>query len=446
MTQPELNILPSEVAERAASTLATLRENYLADSRAWVVAYSGGKDSTLLLQLVYTMLIDLGKSAEKEVYVISSDTQVEAPRIASHLHQTLSAISNDSKKRGLPLRCRLVCPRVDESFWAKLIGKGYPPPTRNFRWCTNNMKIKPARRSIADIAARHGSVVLLLGSRLSESSARRQRMEGRNQNFRGMNPHHDIPNAFVFTPIADWEIEEVWEYLLRGPQPPWGGDHNNLAELYRDASGGECPLVLDLTTPSCGGSRFGCWTCTVVKQDRSLQGFVDSGDDTLLPLVEYCQWLREIREDESRRLRHRRNGAPGPGPFDGRTRRELLQRLLEVEQRVGRLLVDDEVIKYIQSVWSKEIDLTESAIAIANTFGRELVAERSDMALNNEQRELLAEAAKEEGIDLILLNRLLSLADEFPDITVWGVKPQLRAKIKDIIEAAAGDDNGDDII
>lgn len=441
MKDIQQNILVQDVAEKAKLTKTLLKENYLADNRIWVVAYSGGKDSTLLLQLVYEMIIDMAEKDRKPFYVVSNDTLVEAPPIERHLHSTLLAIESDAKYRKLSVTCKMVKPEVHETFWAKLIGKGYPPPTRTFRWCTSSIKIRPARRYIEKLTNENGSAVLLLGTRLSESSARRQRMNGREVNARGLNPHHEIPNTYVMTPIADWEVEEVWEYLLEGSKPPWGKDHRRLAELYRDATGGECPFILDMTTPSCGGSRFGCWTCTVVRQDRSLQGFIDSGDTSMIPLIQYCQWLREIREDEERRLKHRRNGTPGLGPFDARTRKELLHYLLETEKVLGKKLISHEVIEYIQSVWSSEIDLKYSAFEIARSFGRNFINKSWIMSLKKEQRRLLRTSAEQENIPIQLLEKIYELSEKFPDLTVWGTKSQMRQSIKEVINAAAGDND-----
>ena len=129
----------------AAETLSELTKSYLADGRPWVVAYSGGKDSTLVLQLVYQMLINLGDDAVKPVHVVSSDTGVEPPNVAAHVEAVLTAIQEDARQRSLPVVTQLVRPAPEETFWAKLIGRGYPPPTRWFRWCTTNMKIKPSK-------------------------------------------------------------------------------------------------------------------------------------------------------------------------------------------------------------------------------------------------------------------------------------------------------------
>ena len=210
------------------------------------------------------------------------------------------------------------------------------------------MKIKPSRAVIDGIVREHGGAVLLLGTRLDESGSRAQRMEARATNSRGLNPHNEIPDALVMTPIAEWATDQVWEYLFTHNPPPWGGTHDFMLDLYRQASGGECPVVLDLNTPSCGGSRFGCWTCTVVKEDKSMRGFIDAGATWMQPLNEFRNWLKEIREDSGKRDGTRRNGSDGPGPFSSETRRLILRRLLELEKTVGRRLIDDAEITYIQ--------------------------------------------------------------------------------------------------
>lgn len=356
----------------ANAALALLREQYQADRRPWVVAYSGGKDSTLVLQLVYELIVALGPAADKPVHVVASDTRVEAPNVEDYLTDRLSQIEAHARANGLSLHVHRVQPTPAQGFWGNLIGKGYPAPTRWFRWCTTKMKIKPSRAIIDELVREHGSVILLLGTRMDESSNRAQRMEARVTNARGLNPHGEIPDALVLTPIADWNTDQVWEYLFTHNPPPWGGSHDFMLNLYRQASGGECPVVLDLNTPSCGGSRFGCWTCTVVREDRSMQGFIDSGESWMVPLNEYRNWLKQIREDNSRRDGVRRNQQIGPGPFNSETRKEMLRRLLMLEQRVGRHLISDAEIAYIQQEWTNSFDVSESAVAIARDFGREI--------------------------------------------------------------------------
>lgn len=348
-----------------------LLRNYLADNRPWVVAYSGGKDSTLVLQLVYELIDSLTQDQHKPIFVIASDTRVEAPNVENYLAQRIAEISSHALAKGLPIHAALAQPTLEQSFWVNLIGKGYPPPTRWFRWCTSKMKIKPVQSAIENVITEYGSVILLLGTRTEESSQRSKTMGKRELSSRKLNPHSEMPNALVLPPIADWSSDEVWEYLFTNNPPPWGGSHDFMLNLYRQANGGECPVVMDLNTPSCGGSRFGCWTCTVVKADKSMESFIENGEEWMKPLNEYRNWLKDIREQNERRSPFRRNGAEGDGPFIASTRQEMLQRLLQTEQRVGQALISDEEIVAIQNQWHKDFDMSDSAFTIAEQFGRE---------------------------------------------------------------------------
>jgi len=417
--------------------LTDLEELYFQDHRPWVVAFSGGKDSTVLLQLVYELLQGLGERANKPMYVVASDTGVEAPNVSAYLASTLSAIRAGARKAGLNLEVHLVKPEVDQTFWSKLIGQGYPSPTRWFRWCTTNMKIKPSRRLIEAITRRHGSVILMLGTRIDESSDRGRRMSARAQTARGLNPHHEIPDALVATPIVDWTTNQVWEYLVAHNPPPWDGNHDFLLALYRQASGGECPVVFDLSTPSCGGSRFGCWTCTVVKEDRSMQGFIDSGEQRFEPLKRFRDDLKSIREDNTQRMPHRKDGSKGPGPFRPEVRQRLLRDLLALEHETGEELISDEEIAYIQSQWSADFDLNASALEIASASGRE-VAPMPNIDLPPVEHEVLDDLLAERDLDPELVDRLLALVlHDHPDLRVRGSKAALERDIKQAINASA---------
>ena len=75
-----------------SDVLADMKAAYLADDRPWVVGFSGGKDSTALAQFLYYMLARLRDEAGdprvkfKPVYVLASDTRVEAPCISDPKH------------------------------------------------------------------------------------------------------------------------------------------------------------------------------------------------------------------------------------------------------------------------------------------------------------------------------------------------------------------------
>ena len=431
----EASIAEAQNTGHVEETTEYLRQAYLADGRPWVVAYSGGKDSTLVLHLVYQMLVDLGEQAKKPVFVISSDTRVEAPNIVSYIETVLSSLEIDAQKKDLPIQCELVRPSVEQRFWSKLIGRGYPPPTRWFRWCTTSMKIKPSRRAIEAITAQFGSVILLLGSRKAESSQRRKGMESRVKNFRNLNTHHEIPNAFVLAPISDWSDDDVWEFLFENNPAPWGYAHDQMLGLYRQAVGGECPVVMDLNTPSCGGSRFGCWTCTVVRLDKSMDGFIETGEQWMKPLADFRNYLKEFRERDGVRMDRRRDGSEGPGPFTPGARQHLLEHLLKVEKEVGIELISDEEIVYIQSIWSQDFDLNDSAMNIAERNGRHI---RGDIKvpLNDDEVSTLEDIVAERGINPDLVGKILSLEEEFPNLDRWGAKPELRRKLEELIAVA----------
>ncbi|MBL6986990.1 MAG: DNA phosphorothioation system sulfurtransferase DndC, partial [Methylobacter sp.] len=334
-------------------TRAILRENFLADNRPWVVAYSGGKDSTLVLQLVYEMLLELTPEQQKSVHIISSDTRVEAPNIEEYLQNSLMQLEQHARTSSLDLTVHLVKPEIEDSFWSLIIGKGYPPPNRWFRWCTTKLKIRPVRKVIDEITSEYGSVILLIGTRKAESSNRSRQIENRQYNSRGLNQHTEIPNALVLQPIVHWTTDEVWEYLFTHNPAPWNFDHDRMLELYRQANSGECPVITDLDTPSCGGSRFGCWTCTVVKEDKSMKGFIETGDEWMEPLYDFRLRLRDMHSKEELRNQYRRNDQPGLGPFNSEARKMILEELLKVEKKVGRQLISNQELLHIQDIWTE---------------------------------------------------------------------------------------------
>jgi len=358
------------ISDQITTSKRLLYDNFVADNRPWVIAFSGGKDSTLLLQLVYEMLLEVGPQHHKPVYVISSDTRVEAPNIEQYVQNNLAQLAEHAGQSNLDLAVHIVRPNVDQGFWGNLIGKGYPPPTRWFRWCTTKMKIKPVRKVVDSIVAEYGSVLLLLGTRIAESANRSRQMQSREYSSRGLNPHHDIPNALVLQPIGQWTTDQVWEYLFTHNPPPWGGSHDEMLQLYRQANSGECPVVTDLDTPPCGGNRFGCWTCTVIKEDKSMKGFIDTGEEWMQPLYEFRQWLKIIREDEGIRNKYKRNGQPGLGPFTSDARVMILEKLLKTELKVGLQLIGDDELLYIQQIWTEEFDIMDSALRLAYQYHR----------------------------------------------------------------------------
>src|SRR5262249_23553046 len=75
-------------------------------------------------------------------------------------------------------------------------------------------------------------------------------------------------------------------------------NNRDLVAMYRNANAGECPLVVDTKTPSCGNSRFGCWVCTVVERDKSMEAMIENGEEWMLPMLEFRDWLTDTQDPE----------------------------------------------------------------------------------------------------------------------------------------------------
>lgn len=237
----------------------SLRKLRLDDPRPWLVGFSGGKDSTLVAALVFDAVLSIPpEQRTKPVTVLCTDTRVEIPAIAEGVESALDRMRRCSQQHGLNIEAHLLKPPPEQSFWVNIIGRGYPPPNRIFRWCTQRLKIDPVTSFVQKrLSNGHWSEAILhLGARRAESSTRAQTMAGR-ETRNGLNRHPDLPRVWVSNPIEFLTTEEVWAWLLQKPNP-WGGDNRALYKLYAS----------DTSTPSCGHSRFGCWTCTVVERDN----------------------------------------------------------------------------------------------------------------------------------------------------------------------------------
>ncbi|OCP19770.1 MULTISPECIES: DNA phosphorothioation system sulfurtransferase DndC [unclassified Ensifer] len=370
MTSFSLGELPAlETADKLAAVASDLRDEYRQPHKTpWIIGFSGGKDSTLLLQLVLEMVLDLPpRERSRTIHVVANDTLVESPVLARHLDSVLAKLSAAVGPLRLPLTVAKTTPKTDQTFWVNLIGRGYPSPSKMFRWCTDRMKIQPTTQYIRDQVSGAGEAILLLGVRRSESMQRRRSVE-RHENGQRLNPHTSLQGCMVYKPIVELDTDEVWQTLLQS-QPPWGGTHRDLVTIYRNAGGAECPLVTDKSdAPSCGStsSRFGCWTCTVVEKDRSAAAFVEAGYDDVEPLLEFRDWLKDIRERGDMRMAVRRNGTLNfvgegrliPGPFTLEARNTILSRLLEVQDEVNFQLIHVDEIQEIKRIWAEDFKET----------------------------------------------------------------------------------------
>ena len=349
-----------------------IQEVYLGDNRPWILGFSGGKDSTCMIQIVWSALEQLPKSKlNKKIYIISSDTLVESPKIVETVTESLEKMELFAKKSSLPIETNLVRPVLENTFWVCMIGKGYPAPSNTFRWCTDRLKIKSANKFIEERVSEHGEVVMVLGSRRDESSTRAQVINNHRIKGSYLSHHNMLSQAFIYVPLRDFTTDDVWQYLLQNVSNPWGKNNRDLLAMYRDANASECPLVVDTDTASCGNSRFGCWVCTVVEHDRSMESMIDNGEEWMEPLLELRQMLKDtqdpMKKNQYRDLKHR-NGhivfwkdKVTYGPYKFNFCKEILSNLLDAQNVVRKngpdptiSLIHEDEIHEIQKLWKIE--------------------------------------------------------------------------------------------
>ena len=359
-----------------------IQELYCLDDVPWVVGYSGGKDSTATLQLVWNAIAGLPpEKIHKKIYVITTDTLVENPIVAAWVRNSLKQMKTEAQRQKLPFETHLLQPEPKQTFWVGLIGKGYPAPRGKFRWCTERLKINPSNRFIRDVIRTKGEAIVVLGTRKAESRARANRMKKwEAKRVRAhLSPNMNLPNSLVYSPIEDWQNDEVWIYLMQW-ENPWNYSNKDLFAIYRGASAdNECPLVVDTTTPSCGSSRFGCWVCTLVSQDKSLTAMIQNDEEKewMQPLLDFRKEL-DIEENRDRRDFRRRSGdvqlyernlegevsvEPIPGPYIKEAREDWLRKLLTVQKQLrvrapenmrDITLITPEELSEIRRIWLEE--------------------------------------------------------------------------------------------
>jgi DNA sulfur modification protein DndC len=363
-----------DLADRVRNVTAQIQNYYTADSVPWVVGYSGGKDSTTVLQLVWRAIANLpSERRRKPIHVITTDTLVEQPIVAAWVRSSLERLGRAAHAQGLPIEAHLLHPPFDQTFWVNLIGRGYPAPRHLFRWCTERLKIQPSNQFIVDVVRQSGEAMLVLGTRKAESSKRSANMTrheaGRLRDQ--VSPNAALPNSLVYSPIEDWSNNDVWMYLMQVANP-WGHSNRDLVTMYKGASAdSECPLVVDKSTPTCGNSRFGCWVCTMVERDRSMEAMIQNDEEKewMSPLLELRNEL-DLKDD--RKLRDFRrmngrvqlfNGEPIHGPYTKSSREHWLRRVLQTQQAVRKdgpahvrdiELIRMEELHEIRRIWLNE--------------------------------------------------------------------------------------------
>ena len=418
--------------------------------RPWIIGFSG-KDSTVLLTLVWLALKKIKENVlapfqlRRPVYVVCNDTLVENPIISSYVDDVLSQIEKKAREEDMPIFVRKTIPKLEDSFWVNVIGKGYPVPNTAFRWCTEKMKIKPTARFITEQVDECGEAIILIGTRKAESATRARSIKKHEIHGQRLTHHTLLHNTYVYAPIKELMLEEVW-YIVNAIPCPWGFDNSVLFNIYLDASADdyECPTVVtDKSHGSCGQSRFGCWVCTVVKDDKSMRSLIKNGREWMRPLYDFRMELDSERNILENRMPFRRDGRRAVndmGPYIFKYRAKILKRLLEVQHELQQVdpkirLISDQELIAIQVNWYRDFNFGYQVSEIYNSIYKESFIMEENVK-NKLEADLMREVCinnPEEGElieQLLLLQKSKSLMQRRR-----GLKNEIESRLKDFINS-----------
>ena len=436
----------NEFVEDVQKLTQEVQDLYCLDQIPWIIGYSGGKDSSAVLQLVWNAIAALPlEKRHKTIYVISTDTLVENPIVSAWVRKSLDRMKTAAEAQQMPIMPHLLHPSEKETFWVCLIGRGYPAPRHGFRWCTDRMKIQPVNHFIRDVVRIHTETIVVLGTRKAESITRAATMKkhaaGRLRNH--LSPNGRLPNSLVYTPIEDWRNDEVWLYLMQW-ENPWGNSNKDLFTMYRGATAdNECPLVVDTSTPSCGDSRFGCWVCTMVNKDKSMEAMIQNDEEKewLQPLLDIRNEL-DIKNDWDKRDFRRIYGRvelferhidgevsvePIPGPYTKYWREYWLRKVLEAQVQVRQNapdemkeidLITQEELSEIRYIWLEEKHEFDDSLPriYQEVMGEPFKDPRpgaGNSLLGSDEWDVLEDICGEDAMHLELMAKLLDTERQF---------------------------------
>ncbi|WP_313191023.1 phosphoadenosine phosphosulfate reductase family protein [Sphingobacterium sp.] len=331
------------------NTVNFIKNEYLKDDIPWYLGYSGGKDSSAVLKLTFNAMLQI-ENHHKKIYILYCDTGVENPIVTNYVYHTFEKLSLENELHKLPFIFKILKPKIEDRFFVKVIGRGYPTPTNIFRWCTDKLRINP----VSDFINKSGRSTILLGVRKSESEQRDRTISKHDSGNEYYLKQNNSKNKMIFSPIINHSLEEVW-ITLKSLELPKSIDYKKIREIYQDAES-ECGAIKTEKGKACGSSRFGCWTCTVVRQDKSVKNMILNGYNELNELYKFRNWIYEFRDNKNFRCRKRRNGIEGLGPFTIEARKIILNRLIKTETKSGFKLIEQEELTKIYELWDSDIN------------------------------------------------------------------------------------------
>lgn len=315
--------------------------------RHWALAYSGGKDSTATAAFVAWAIKSGQVEPPESLTVLYADTRMELPPLQQGAMRMLDALRADGFK------AQVVWPAMDERFYVYMLGKGVPPPSNTFRWCTGQIKVRPMLDALAALRERAGQKLLMLtGVRLGESAARDQRIAlscSRDSGECGQGWfQHATPDAVADTlaPLLHWRLCHVYDWLYFDDRH--GYDARTIAAVYGD-----------------GEVRTGCVGCNLASRDTALERLIRHPEwSHLSPLLELRSLYAELKQPRWRKRKAapelRKDGrysvnGQRMGPLTMAGRAYGMDRVRDIQNRAGVDLINGDEETRIREMWSLNV-------------------------------------------------------------------------------------------
>lgn len=327
----------------------------------WAIAWSGGKDSSALVTFVLWLIDTKQIATPKSLSILYSDTRLEL----TPLYLSAKSIREEIKEHGYDVT-EVMAP-MEKRFMCYILGRGVPPPSNTFRWCTGQMKVAPMEKALEELHSSTGQKILMLtGVRQGESAARDGRIiqscskDGAECGQGWFQT--SLPQAICDTlaPLLHWRVCHVWEWLKHWAPLPEYGDFST--ELIADAYGGD--------EAEEANARTGCIACPLVQKDRALDMILQ------IPKWKYLQPLKELRPIyrwmrlPANRLRKTGQNSSEKnvqrmGPLTFAAREYAFNKIIDIQTRINEeatksnspliSLLNHEEIDFIQQCWKDKV-------------------------------------------------------------------------------------------
>lgn len=356
----EVNLFGNEkisVAEAQDLTVQSMNE-YGPRHDHWIIAWSGGKDSTCTMTLILYLIKSGQIEPPKKLTVLYADTRMELPPLAISAQNMIKQIK-EIEDFPCELDVETVMAPMDKRYFVYMFGRGVPPPNNNtLRWCTPSLKVVPMQDRVQEEFFRINpeledvkekdwpeeiqKPLMITGVRVGESAVRDGRIAmscTKNGAECGQGWYqHEIKGSITSTlaPITHWRVCTVWDWLkIYAPMDEIGGwDTEMLAEAYGADADDEYK------------ARTGCVGCPLANEDTALDkvmGLYPEKWGYLKPLKRLRPLYRKLRKAKYRLRKHGERNKNGEysaspnrmGPLTMEARKMGLNEILSIQGEIN---------------------------------------------------------------------------------------------------------------